>query len=72
MGTEIDEKTTVTIGLLIAVMGGIGYVTFVAFQGNANAQAIKEIQIKQEKIDVIQTDIAVIKTKLDGIEKKLK
>jgi hypothetical protein len=72
MKTPIDEQTTITLSLTLMLIGGVGYVTFVAFQGNANAEAIREINVKQEKIDVIQTDIAVIKAKLEGIERKLK
>lgn len=67
---KISESTTVSIGVLIALIGGAAYVTFVAFQGTANAVAIQELKASQSHIDEIQTDIAVIKTKLERIEKK--
>lgn len=69
--TSISEKTRVSLSLVIMVVAGLVPFAFVAFQGSGNAKAIDEIKIKQEKIDGIATDIAVIKNKLDNIEQKL-
>lgn len=67
----ISENTSISISLLIMILGGAGYVTFTAFQSAANANAIQELRAKQEKIDEIHEDIAVIKTKIEAIEKRL-
>lgn len=40
----LTERTTVTIGLVIALLGGAGFVTNIHFQTQANAQAISELK----------------------------
>ena len=69
---KISESTLVPISLIFTIVGGIGYVTFVAFQGSANATAIERIEQKQEDINKIKTDIEIIKIKLENIDNALK
>lgn len=67
----IRESTAVSISLLIAIIGGAVFIVRASFQGEANASAIQKLESKQTAIEQIQTDIAVIKTKLESIEKSL-
>ena len=71
MSNRIDESTAVSITMVLAILGGVGFVTYVAFQSDATARAVEVLQKKQDNIDLIVTDIAVIKTKLDSIEKHM-
>lgn len=45
----INKNTSITIGVLISVLGGAGWLTDLKFQGNANASAIKEAQLDQRE-----------------------
>lgn len=67
----ITEKTTLSIGLLITILGGASYVTYVAFQTEANAKMIRRIESKQELMEEVRTRLAVIESKLERIEHKL-
>lgn len=67
----ISENTAVSLSLLIVILGGSGYVTFVAFQGSANAEAIRELKEDQKVISKVAEDVSVIKTKVEYIEKRL-
>lgn len=75
MRTLISDDTKITLGIVVALLGGMGFVTSLAFQTNSNAAAIEKMQRssdeRNEKLDQIATDIAVIKTKLGFIQKKL-
>ena len=66
--SKISEKTWVSLGLVITLLGGVVWLTTIWMQSEANARSIQKIEEKQTTIDLIQTDIAVIKTKLEGIE----
>lgn len=69
--TPITEKTTLSIGLLVTLLGGASYVTYAVFQSNANARDITEIKTRQEALDEIKLDVAVIRAKVESIEKNL-
>lgn len=69
---SITESTLVPISLVISLLGGSGFITYVYFQTEANAKAILEIQGKQNSLEEIKLDIAVIKEKMEYIEKKLR
>lgn len=71
MDAKITEQTLLPISLIITLVGGITFVSYVAFEGASNAKAIDEIQKKQETIEKIATDVAVIKTKVETIERSI-
>jgi hypothetical protein len=67
----ITENSTISIALLITVIVATLALGRVLFQGEVNAKDIIEVKQKQSTIDLIQMDIAVIKTKVENIEKSL-
>lgn len=72
---KLHDNSTVTFSILLpivlALLGGAGWATMLYFQTDANAKAITEIQTKQESFESIRTDIAVIKTELKILNKKM-
>lgn len=68
----LSENTLIPIGFVIVLIGGGSFITNIYFQTSASAKAIEEIRVKQDSILEIQTDIAVIKKSIEGIEKRLK
>lgn len=69
--SRITNDTLIPLSLLFSLLGGIMFVSYVAFEGSSNAKAIDDIQKKQETIDKIATDVAVIKTKVETIERSI-
>ena len=65
---SITEKTTVSIGLIIAILTGSISVSKIYFMADANGQDIQRITTRQEKynedISKIREDIATIKQRL--------
>lgn len=56
--TAINEKTTITIGLVIALIGGSGFITRVWYSTEANAEAI--VILKSD----LKEDLRAIKEEL--------
>jgi hypothetical protein len=69
---SITEKTRISIGLLVTLAGGIGWLTNIHSASSANSESLKVLQTKVDSLTAIQTDIAVIKNKLENIESQLK
>ena len=69
--SKINESSFISISLMVTILGGASFVSYVAFESKSNAKAIEVIQKKQETLEVIATDIAVIKEKVGTIEKSL-
>lgn len=69
VGGLISKKTPVTIGLVITLAGGVGWLTDMKFQGNANAQDLKSL--KSDQVDT-QKSIKKIEKWLSAIGQKLK
>lgn len=71
----IRENTKVTLGVLFAVIGFACWLTRQEFQNSANAAAIEEIRsgqaAKESRDEQLMTDIAVIKSQVFEINKKL-
>ncbi len=68
----ITENTLVPISLVIAIGGGIFWLTEIYFNGQANANSITDIKQNQEKfIEDVSKDVAQIKKSLNRIEGKL-
>jgi hypothetical protein len=73
--TTIRENTKVTVGVLIALLAFAAWLTKQDFQNTANAAAIDELRTaqaqKENRDEQIMTDIAVIKSQVFEINKKL-
>jgi hypothetical protein len=67
---KLDEKTSVSVGLAVSLIGGAtAWMTSLALQTSANAKSLETIEIRQikysESIQNIEKDIAIIKAKAD-------
>lgn len=62
----LSEKTGITIGLVITLLGGAGFVTKTYFQTEANAQTLSEL-----KID-IKDEIRALRLELKELRLELK
>ena len=68
----LSEKTLIPVGLaVVAIGGGSMWLTSLHFETVAVAKEVQVISRKQDVLDGIQTDLAVIKTKLEKIERKM-
>jgi len=67
----LSEKTLIPISLVILLLGGIVWITNIAFKVDVSAESLKKIELRQSTIDEIKTDVAVIKSKLEKIDQKL-
>jgi hypothetical protein len=73
----ISDSTKVPLGLALAVIGGgAGWLTNIAFQTNANAKTLEVMEKKHdlylESLQRIETDLAVVRGKVEWIERHSK
>ncbi len=61
----IGENTPITVGIVIAIIGGVFWLTEIYTRGLATAQAVSDFQVDfrdmSRDIQQIKTDVAVIK-----------
>lgn len=74
---KLDEYTNIPIGIAIIIIGGgAAWMTSIAIQTQANARSLDLIEQRQidynKSISKIETDLAIIRTKTEIINKKLK
>jgi hypothetical protein len=69
--SQISEKTRITLGVVMVLLGFASWLTVIFFQGQANAQSISDLKSKQDTISQMQTDIAVIKSEVSDIKRKV-
>jgi hypothetical protein len=62
----LSERTGITIGLVITLLGGAGFVTKTYFQTEANAQTLSEL-----KLD-IKDEIRALRLELKELRLELK
>jgi hypothetical protein len=67
----ITENTAVSIGLLMAAIGFSAYLGSKSFQADANAKEITELKQRVSSLEEIKSDIAVIKTRIEAIDRKI-
>jgi hypothetical protein len=72
MLSKITENTLVPLSLVIALGGAGVFVTKIHFQQEAMAKEIEAVSSKQEKLEQIAIDIAVMREKLVTIERIIK
>jgi hypothetical protein len=71
MKSILSESTLIPVSLVFSLLGGAGYVTYIAVQTSANAKTLEKLEQKQATVDKMGIDIAVILSKLEAIEKKM-
>lgn len=70
--TKQKESLLTQVSLWLSILGGMSYVTYIGFRGEASASAIISLEKKQEAIENIRIDIAVIREELKQIRNILK
>jgi hypothetical protein len=65
------ESITAAVGMLTLILGGYAYVLMVSFKADANAKEIESVRIKEENLEEMKTDVAVIKEQVLEIRKIL-
>lgn len=71
MDSQISENTKITLGVVAVMLGFVSTSAMMFFQVQASAKEIEIIKAKQEAINALQIDIAVIKSEVHDIKKKL-
>lgn len=67
----LSEKTVIPISFALVIIGGVAWLTNLALKVDVAAESLKKIELRQNAIEEIKTDVAVIKSKLDRIDKKI-
>lgn len=65
------DNAIAATGILALILAGYAYVLTVSFKTDANAKAIEAVEIKQDKLEQMGTDIAVIREQVTEIGKRL-
>lgn len=68
---SITESTLIPISLVITLLGGAFFVTYIYFQSDANAKAIEKLSAKQDVLSEMRVDIGIIKTEVESIKRKI-
>ena len=69
--TKITEKSFISLGLLIVIVGVVVALADSCFQGKANARESEKLDERVGVILSIKTDVEVMKKQLERIEKKI-
>lgn len=68
---KITENTTVSLTVLAVFLSAVGYVSYVSAQETNHAHRIEMLESSVTALQQMGIDIAVIKTKVENIEKKV-
>ena len=68
---SITENTAISLGVLGAIIGAVVWISYVAFQGKASADAIVKIDDRMSRLEAMSSDIAVIKERVERIDRKI-
>ena len=72
---KITENSLISLGLVSVLLGGVGWLTHLAWVSESNAEALQVVMDKQEvynnRTAQIDQQLAVINEKLSRIEKSL-
>ena len=66
--TKITEKTYVSLGLVIVIIGGIGWLTSIYWKTESNASELIKYSEKYEKLEIV---LQSMDRRLSRIEGKL-
>lgn len=67
----ITENTMISLAVVLTLLGGAGYVGYNASVINASAAQIQELRAKVSLLEEMKTDVAVIRAKLEDIDRKI-
>ena len=65
------EKAKLSLPILGLILGSYGFVLGVAFKTDANQKAVEDLKRDRHVIQQMAIDVAVIKSKVEAIEKKV-
>lgn len=72
---KITENSLISLGVVSALLGGVAWLTHMAWVSESNAEALQVVMDKQEvyneRTSQIDQQLAVINEKLSRIEKTL-
>lgn len=67
--TKLTEKTTISISLMLALLGGVFWLSTIYSQSVANAKALEKISVEQlnynKNLEAINTRLSRIEGALD-------
>lgn len=69
--TIIDNRTAVSIGLVVTIIGAVWFISSLFYKVDSNTDRIDKLESAVNQMSEIQSDINVIKSKLDNIEKRI-
>lgn len=72
MRNKITEGTFIPISFAVLIFFCCAFVLRTSFETGANTKDIAELKTKNEKFEAAIVDFAVIKTKVENIEKAVK
>lgn len=67
---RIDERTPVSIGLMVLIIGGVFWLASMHIETVSNAEQVKELKEDVKDLQKIKTDIEVIKNDLKRVLNK--
>lgn len=69
---QISERTSVTLGLVITLLGGIAFVTRIHFQTTANANSLQELKTDiKDEIRALRLEMRELRVELKRENDKL-
>lgn len=68
----LSESTPITMGLVISLIGAVIAITTISNRTEANSNDIKDMKTKVDSLGQMVTDVAVIRAKVETIEKRVK
>lgn len=71
MKNLITENTGVSLGILGTIIGAVVWISFVAANTAANTTSIQGLSQKMDSLAAMQSDVAVIRNKVENIERQL-
>ena len=73
---KISENTPLTIGVIISLIGGIGFITKTSYVADATAESQKIVIEKQDKyndsMSQMREDLSILKHDVSEIKRMLK
>lgn len=69
---SITENTKVSVGILVLILGGYGFVLWQSFKGDAIAKDVEEIKTEQAIFREMATDIKVIRSDVEWLKRSRK
>lgn len=65
----ISQETLLPLGMVLSMLGAAWGAGYFYFEVKAHARAIEELKAKQDVVNMIATDVAVIRVKVERMER---